>query len=229
MREIQTLDRIKDILKEKWIPEQVIFEVEREIERYDVHSSVMNCTSCELAAKCTNKVPGTGPIPADIMFVGEGPGQHEDEQGTPFVGPSGQLLDKIIEAIGWKREDIYITNVLKCRTDETNRQPTKSEIATCYQHLRKEIEVVKPKVLVCWGSIAANTLIHPEFKITHEHGVWYDADNYRKIAMFHPAYLLRLPSGSKQELDAKTKVWEAIQKVNRYKASGWNDEASPTR
>lgn len=157
------------------------------------------------------------------------PGQHENEQGIPFVGPAGQLLNKIIEAIGWNRNDIYITNVLKCRTDETNRNPTKAEIAQCLQHLRQEIEVVKPKVIVCWGSIAANTLIHPDFKITHEHGVWFDGDAYRKIAMFHPAYLLRLPENSKQELDAKMKVWEAIQKVERYRRNGWVDEQSPTR
>ncbi len=142
----------------------------------------------------------------------------------PFSGPAGKLLNKIIEAIGWSREEIYITNVLKCRTDESNRNPTKAEIATCYQHLRKEIELVKPKVIVCWGAIAANTLIHPDFKITHEHGVWFENAGTRLIAMFHPAYLLRLHEGSREEYNAKTKVWEAIQKVNRYKESGWVDE-----
>lgn len=227
-REQEILKRIATILKEKWIPEQVIFEVEREVDSYFIHDAVMACNSCELHDKCGNKVPGSGPMPAEIMFIGEAPGAVEDQCGIPFSGPAGQLLNKIIESIGWKREEIYITNVLKCRTDESNRNPTKAEIATCYQHLKKEIELVNPRVIVCWGSIAANTLIHPDFKITHEHGAWFEKeDGKRLIAMFHPAYLLRL--NGKQELDAKTKVWEAIQKVNRYKVSGWKDELTPSR
>lgn len=227
--EQDVLKRIRGVLRGgTWIPEQLIHEVEREVDRYFLHDDVKACTSCELHKNCRNIVAGQGPAQADIMFVGEGPGENEDAQGLPFVGPSGELLDKIIRSIGWKREEIYITNVLKCRTDATNRNPTKAEIASCYQHLKKEIELVKPKVIVCWGSIAANTLIHPDFKITHEHGVWFENYDARLIAMFHPAYLLRLAGKDKQELDAKTRVWEAIQKVNRYKASGWKDELVPS-
>jgi uracil-DNA glycosylase family 4 len=227
-KEVQTLDRIRHILKSgSWLADQIIFEVEREIDQYydpPYADVVRACTSCALHTTCKQRVPGVGPMPADIMFVGEGPGENEDDQGSPFVGPSGEMLDKIMAAIGWSREDIYITNVLKCRTDETNRQPTKAEVASCYQHLKKEMELVKPKVIVCWGSVASNVLIHPDFKITQEHGVWFENDNVRLIAAFHPAYILRLGEGTHKEYEAKMRVWDAVQKVKRFQEAGFVDE-----
>jgi DNA polymerase len=229
-KEVQVIERIRNIIKGgAWIPEQVVFEVEKEIDSYyDLNYAdvIRACTSCALHATCKQRVPGVGPMTADIMFVGEGPGEHEDEQGQPFVGPSGEMLNNIITAAGWKREDIYITNVVKCRTDETNRVPTKAEVASCYQHLRKEIELVKPKVIVCWGSIASNVLIHPDFKITQEQGVWFENNGTRLIAAFHPAYILRLADKPREEYAAKMKVWGSIEKVKKYQEAGFKDQLS---
>jgi uracil-DNA glycosylase family 4 len=225
-KEVQVIERIRNILGEKWIPEQVIFEVEREIDQYYTEHRyadiVRACTACGLHAGCKQKVPGVGPIPSDIMFVGESPGELEDEQGVPFIGPSGQLLHKIVSSVGWKSEEIYMTNVLKCRPPG-NRNPTKAEAMACYRHLLKEIEMVKPKVIVCWGSVAANVLIHPDFKITHEHGVWFEHHGARIIACFHPAYIMRLGPGTQQEHDAKVKVWHAIKKIKAYQDADYTD------
>lgn len=223
MSESQTIENIRRILKEEMIPEMVTFRIEREIDKYDLPQRIRSCQSCALHDQCYQHVPGHGPIPADLMFVGEAPGQQEDTEGTPFVGPAGQLLNRMIEAAGWKREDIYVTNVIKCRP-EANRNPTKAEVAACYNHLKKEIELVNPKVIMCWGSIAANTLIHPDFKITQEHGSWFEDGGIRKIALFHPAYILRLGDGSAQQKQAKARVWQALRKVMNYKNNGWKDE-----
>ena len=133
-------------------------------------------------------------------------------------------MDKSIEAIGWSREDIYITNVVKCRTPK-NRQPLVSEITSCYSHLKREIEIVKPKVIVCWGVTAANTLIHPDFKIGQEQGHWFERDGIRYIAVYHPSYLLRLGEGSEKQTEAKWDVFHALEKIKAYQEGGFQADA----
>jgi DNA polymerase len=180
---------------------------------------VLSCTACPLHETCTHKVPGEGSTQADIMFISESPGENEDREGRPFVGPSGQLMDTILDAIGWKREDIYITNVLKCQTPD--RKPHASELAACRQHLLKEIEIVKPKVILCWGSLPANLLIHPEFRITQEIGHWFEEGDRRLMAVYHPSYILRQADGSPKQDELKWQLWNALQKVKEYQESGF--------
>lgn len=218
--------RLKRTLPQK-IYEQVIFEFKTiNLEHEKLLQSVHTCKKCNLYQTCGVHVPGAGPVPADIMFVGESPGAVEDQKGIPFSGPAGMMLNSIIRNLGWNRDDIYITNVLKCRTDATNRNPTKAEVAACSGHLKKEIELVKPKVIVCWGNIAANSLIHPDFKITHEQGHWFEFNGIRTIAAFHPAYVLRLGDGTDAQKKAKREVWSVMQKVQSFINAGFKDDLS---
>lgn len=222
----EMLQRVRERVFPK-IPREFLPQVEIEVVRLEneisLRDDVLSCTSCLLAESCTNKVPGIGPAPANIMFVGEGPGEQEDIHGEPFVGRGGQLLNKAIEAVGWSRDDIYITNVVKCRTPN-NRQPVATEIAACYQHLKKEIEVVQPKVIVCWGAVAANTLIHPNFKITQEHGEWFQVEDKQIVAVFHPSYLLRLGEDTEKQNQAKWEVFNVLSKVKQYQNNNFKTE-----
>lgn len=181
---------------------------------------VLSCGACALHETCANKVPGEGPSRADIMFVSESPGENEEREGRPFVGPSGQVMDTILDAIGWKREDIYITNILKCRTPD-GRKPEASELAACRRHLLNEIEIVQPKVIVCWGSLPSNVLIHPDFRITQEIGHWFEQDSRRVMAVYHPSYLTHQKEGSPKQNELKWQVWDALQKVKDYQDSGF--------
>lgn len=216
MKDLLLLERIRRKLPED-IYNKVMFEIEKEDQ---LPSEIKACTACTLHETCKNRVPGAGYINADIMFVGECPGENEDEQGTPFVGRSGDELDKMLAALGWDRESFYITNVIKCRPPE-NRKPQRAEVASCYRHLKNEIQMVKPKVVVCWGSLAANTLIHPDFKLTNEMGHWFENGGIRYIAAYHPSYILRLGEGTEQQRRAKWAVWEAMKKVERYRDRGF--------
>lgn len=223
---LEMLRRVRERILPR-VPKEMRPEVEVEVIRMEnevtLRDNVISCSSCPLAQGCTQKVPGIGPVPSDIMFIGEAPGENEDIQGEPFVGRGGQLLNKAIEALGWQRDDIYITNVTKCRTPN-NRQPVATEIASCYKHLKKEIEVVQPKVIVCWGAVAANTLIHPDFKITQEHGHWFEKEDRRMVAVFHPSYLLRLGEGTDKQNHAKWQVFNTLQKVRQYQDRGFTGD-----
>src|SRR5205807_880478 len=123
-----------------------------------IHSEILECTKCELHKSRTNAVPGEGPYDAKIMFVGEGPGQNEDEQGRPFVGAAGKFLTELLESIGLKRSDVFITNIVKCRPPN-NRAPRKSEIETCNPYLQSQIRLINPRILCALGTPAINTLI----------------------------------------------------------------------
>lgn len=206
------------------VPKDALPKIEVEIKRIEdevkLVDDIMNCTACPLAENCTNKVPGVGNVNADIMFIGEIPGEQEDQQGQPFVGPGGAILTKAIEAVGWTRDELYITNLMKCRTPK-NRQPLQSEIVACYRHLQAEIELVKPKVIVTLGGVPSNTLIHPDFKMKQEHGCWFERDNIRYIASYHPSFLLRLGEGSDAQNAAKWDVFNTLQKVKAYQESGF--------
>ena len=148
------------------------------------------CDRCPLGATRTNLVFGTGNEHSDIVFVGEGPGEKEDLQGIPVVGPAGQLLDVMLKLIGLRREDVYICNIVKCRPP-MNRDPAPEEREACSQWLERQLALIDPKIIVCLGRISATWLISPSFKITKEHGQWYEIDGRKVIATFHPSALLR--------------------------------------
>ena len=151
------------------------------------------CRRCELCTDRTHVVFGQGVQTAEVLFVGEGPGQSEDEQGLPFVGRSGQLLDKYLFAIDLDREkNCYIANIVKCRPPE-NRDPLGVEQEACIGYLRRQAALLRPKIIVCLGRIAAMRIIKPDFKITREHGQWFEKNGFQMMAVYHPAALLRDP------------------------------------
>ena len=133
------------------------------------------------------------------MFVGEAPGEQEDLSGTPFVGRAGQLLDKFLYAVDISRDDVYIANILKCRPPK-NRDPLPAEEDACIGYLREQVRIIKPKIIVCLGRIAAMRLIDPNYKITKEHGTWVKKGNYLMTAVYHPALLLRDPRRKEEML-----------------------------
>ncbi len=149
------------------------------------------CRRCPLGETRTNLVFGVGNPEAEILFVGEGPGEQEDLKGEPFVGKAGILLDKMLSCIGLSRqENAYIANIVKCRPPH-NRDPLPEERAACLPYLREQTRLIRPKIIVCLGKVAATTLIDPSFSIMRSHGVWYERKGFWMIATFHPAALLR--------------------------------------
>ena len=151
------------------------------------------CRECPLCRTRTQVVFGVGDPHSELMFIGEGPGENEDLQGEPFVGAAGKLLDDMLEMIDLKRSQVYIANVVKCRPPR-NRDPLGEEQAACRHWLDAQREIIRPRLIVCLGRIAAAAIIKPDFKITREHGVWFDIEGARAMAMYHPAALLRDPS-----------------------------------
>jgi uracil-DNA glycosylase len=170
-----------------------------------VRAEIGDCQRCKLAPKRTNIVFGSGNPSAELVFVGEAPGYDEDQQGLPFVGRAGQLLTKIIECINLKREDVYICNVLKCRPPE-NRNPEPDEVAACNPFLKKQLAAIRPKIVCCLGTFAAQTVIQTAAPISRLRGKFFDLDGIRVIATFHPAYLLRSP-------EKKREVWEDMKQI----------------
>lgn len=179
--------------------------------RYESYAAlsqaVVECQNCPLARNRKQAVPGQGPQNARLMFIGEGPGFEEDQKGRPFVGPAGQLLTKMIQAINLTREEVYITNVVKCRPPE-NRLPFDTEVEACQSFLEEEIRLVEPRILVPLGSCAAQTLTRSKKKISELRGRLVDLDGRRLIATYHPAYLLRNPG-------VKREAWEDLKRVRR--------------
>jgi DNA polymerase len=172
-----------------------------------IAASVAECRECNLALTRTKAVPGEGrAILPDVMFVGEAPGRDEDLQGRPFIGRAGQLLDKMIAAMGYRREDVFIANIIKCRPPQ-NRTPTPDEMAVCIPYLRRQIAIVRPRTIVALGATAFKGLTgDPLANISRHRGVWSEFEGIPMMPTFHPAYLLRVPS-------AKRAVWEDLQKV----------------
>lgn len=152
----------------------------------------LQCHRCALSQTRTNVVFGTGNPHAKLLFIGEGPGAREDEQGEPFVGAAGQLLNCMLAIIGLRREDVYIANIVKCRPPQ-NRDPKPEEQDSCISWLEQQIALINPRAIVCLGRIAAQRLIAPDFRITRNHGVWYQYHTRPICATFHPAALLRNP------------------------------------
>lgn len=170
-----------------------------------IRDDLGDCTRCGLSLKRTQIVFGVGSPSARLMFIGEGPGADEDLKGEPFVGRAGQLLTRIIESMGLKREEVYIANVVKCRPPE-NRTPLPDEIATCSPFLFQQVQAIRPRVIVCLGTPATQTVLGTRDTITRLRGVFRDLDGIRVMPTFHPAYLLRNPA-------AKREVWDDMKKV----------------
>lgn len=171
----------------------------------EVYEEVSRCRKCDLCKTRTNTVFGEGNLKADLMFIGEAPGQREDEQGRPFVGPAGQLLDKMIAAIGMTREDVYICNVVKCRPPY-NADPKPEYAETCIPYLREQVRFIRPKVIVCLGRIAMQHVLRETAGITRIHGKIYERKGFYIVPTFHPAALLRDP-------DKKRLAWEDFKTI----------------
>jgi len=183
-------------------------EPERSLDLVEQRTAVLACTKCKLAKTRTNVVFGEGSATARVMFIGEAPGYHEDQQGRPFVGKAGQLLDRIIEnAMGMRREEVYIANVNKCRPPE-NRDPEPDEVAACLPHLREQIRAIGPDVIVTLGRVAAHNLLSTTQSMGRLRGQQLSYAGIPVVATWHPAYLLRQQS-------AKAQTWEDIKRVNR--------------
>ena len=175
----------------------------------ELEAQCMSCEKCELCKTRTNCVFGVGNPNAELMFIGEAPGEQEDLSGTPFVGRAGQLLDKFLFAVDIKREDVYIANILKCRPPK-NRDPLPEEEEACIDFLREQVSLINPKIIVCLGRISAMKLIKPDFKITKEHGQWFKKGNYLMTAVYHPAALLRDPRKKEDMLEDMKKIKEKL-------------------
>lgn len=173
----------------------------------ELQNECNRCRACALSATRKNVVFGVGNTEAEVLFIGEGPGANEDEQGLPFVGAAGKLLDDMLAMIGLKREAVYITNIVKCRPPQ-NRDPLNTEKAACIGYLRRQVAMMRPKIIVCLGRIAAAELIKPDFKITQEHGQFFEKRGVQMTALYHPAALLR-DSSKKPETFLDLKALQA--------------------
>ena len=170
----------------------------------ELHAECMACRKCDLADTRHNVVFGEGARDAEVMFIGEGPGEQEDLTGRPFVGRAGQLLDDMLEMIDLDRTRVYIANMVKCRPPG-NRDPLNIEQEACIGYLRNQVALIRPKIIVCLGRIAAIRLMKDDFKITREHGQWMEKAGVWMMAMFHPSALLRDPSKRPESfVDLKT-------------------------
>lgn len=160
------------------------------VELEQMQQQCAQCTGCPLSVTRNNVVFGVGPEQTPVLFVGEGPGHYEDVQGEPFVGPAGQLLDEMLNIIDLSRQNCYITNIVKCRPPQ-NRDPMQTEQDACMSWLRRQTAVLHPKIVVCLGRIAAMKLIGDDFKITRDHGKWFEKGGIWFTAIYHPSALLR--------------------------------------
>ena len=171
-----------------------------------------SCSRCGLCAGRTNPVFGVGCKEADVMFIGEGPGEQEDLQGIPFVGPAGKLLDDMMSIIDLDRTNSYIANIVKCRPPH-NRDPKDEEQDACIDYLRNQVALVKPKIIVCLGRIAAKRIINPDFRITREHGQWSEKNGIWVTAIYHPSALLRDVSKRPETFDDLLHIRDKIKEL----------------
>jgi len=191
--------------KESGISEYLFSSKPKDIKLSLVRNEVSVCQKCPLGKMRMKSVFGSGSINAKLMFVGEAPGHEEDIQGMPFVGEAGMLLTKIIEAMGIKRDDVYICNILKCRPPQ-NRNPLPEEISACIDYLYSQIEMIRPKVICGLGKFASQTLLNIEIPISKLRGSWHEYRGIKFMPTYHPAYLLRNPQDKKL-------VWEDMKKI----------------
>lgn len=176
-----------------------------------LEARIHNCRKCPLGAARTHAVPGEGNRQADLMFIGEGPGRDEDLQGRPFVGKAGQLLTRIIHAMGFRREDVYIANIIKCRPPD-NRNPNRDEIENCSGYLYEQLELVRPRVIVTLGNVPTQFFLQVKTGITSLRGNFYPYGHIQIMPTFHPSYLIR----NENDRQRKRLVWEDMKKVCAY-------------
>jgi uracil-DNA glycosylase family 4 len=204
---VQRLDVDRAVLEalakepEAQVPEEIVVEatpIPTDFQSVEAMVEyISKCTNCELCQTRTTTVPGEGNADSpEIMFIGEGPGVEEDAQGRPFVGKAGQLLTKMIEAMGYDRGDVYISNVVKCRPPN-NRKPVKEEMEMCLPYLRQQIGLIKPKIIVGLGGMAMEGLLGRPVSISRMRGVWQEYEGIKLMTTFHPSYLLRDPTKKK--------------------------------
>ena len=209
-------------------------ELDERVRRlHALHVAVDACRRCAIGSTRTKVVCGVGNPAAQLVLVGEGPGETEDRQGEPFVGRAGELLTKMLAAIGLRREDVFITNTIKCRATSSesgrtaNRAPSPEEMANCREYLDRELAIVKPRIILALGAPAAKSFLGRDFSITRQRGIWYAGPGGADLMVtFHPAYILRLTGG---EINAVKKVvWSDLLAV-RAKLDEWSakDAAAP--
>jgi len=173
------------------------------------YEAICNCQKCSLGATRNKFVYGVGNVNADVMFIGEGPGAKEDELGEPFVGRAGQLLDKILAAIEFNRDNVYIANIVKCRPPG-NRDPQPDEMEACFPYLNEQIRLIKPKLICCLGRIAAQAILQTNTPLAKLRNVWHEYQGVETLVTYHPAALLRFPAYKKE-------TWADVQKLRaRY-------------
>lgn len=200
------LETFKDAgLAEILVPSPQKISVTQTTTLDELRAFIGDCTRCRLCQGRKKLVFGVGNPKAQLMFIGEGPGADEDEQGEPFVGRAGQLLTKIIQAMGFERKDIYIGNVVKCRPPN-NRNPELDEIALCLPFLKQQVAIINPKVIMCLGKFASQTILETQLPISKIRGTFREMDGRLIMPTFHPAYLLRNP-------EMKRVMWEDCKKV----------------
>jgi uracil-DNA glycosylase family 4 len=179
----------------------------------ELTNDCLKCNKCNLCSTRHNVVVGIGPATAEIMFIGEGPGENEDLKGEPFVGRAGILLDKMLAAVDLDRsKNIYITNIVKCRPPE-NRDPLPEEQSACIDWLRDQFKLIRPKIVVCLGRIAATKIINPDFKVTVDHGKFFSMKGCLFMATYHPAALLRNPNNKPQAFEDFLKLRAKIDEI----------------
>ncbi len=178
-----------------------------------LRNQCLSCTACDLCQTRNNVVFGVGVDDAEVMFIGEGPGENEDLQGEPFVGRGGQLLDKMLSSIDLDRhKNIYIANIVKCRPPK-NRDPFPEEQEQCIKWLRKQFSILRPKIIVCLGRISAAKIIKPDIKIMKEHGIFFEKKGVLMMPILHPAALLRNPNNKPAAYQDLLKLQEKIKEI----------------
>jgi len=208
------------LIKEPWVAAETLD---------DLYSMTKDCLKCPLGATRTHFVFGVGNPHADVMFIGEAPGFDEDMQGEPFVGRAGQLLNKILEAVHLRREDVYIANILKCRPPG-NRDPLLSEMETCSPYLLKQIELIRPKIIIALGRIAAQALLHTNESLTELREKVYDFNGIKVLVTYHPAALLRNPGWKRpawEDMKKFRKLYDQILESARAGGKSKPDETGP--
>ena len=178
----------------------------------ELERTCKGCTGCGLCETRKNVVFGVGPKTADVVFVGEGPGEQEDLQGEPFVGAAGHLLDDMLSIIDLSRENCYIGNIVKCRPPR-NRDPLETEQDACIVYLRNQVALIQPKIIVCLGRVAAKRLIDPDYRITRQHGTWVQKGGIWMTAIYHPSALLRDVSKRPETFDDLLAIRDKITEI----------------
>jgi len=202
------VDKKKIIAEEPELFPEEKEEWEKAISLEQLEGLINQCTACKLHEGRNKFVFGSGNPNADVMVIGEGPGAEEDKQGLPFVGRAGKLLTDILKAINFERDDVYIGNIVKCRPPD-NRTPMPDEMETCLPYLRKQIELIKPKVILCLGLTAAKGLLKKRDSLTSMRGKVFEFENAKVMVTYHPAALLRNPNW-------KRPCWEDLQKFRKF-------------